>query len=179
VGDPDDRPTVARPIPNCRATCRRGTPSATSRRINAQSSTEITHPICLGGPFPTVAMASFSSVVDSMCMREGPWPGQQVCPLQGGQPPSLLLIRPCSGGCRCSTPSQPSDTVHGRACREAPSLNGLLQGARAMARCAALVIGSPVLARGLASRPNLVSRGVEESAGRLPRLDCGLCSLEL
>ena len=41
--------TVARPIPNCRATCRRGTPSATSRLINAQSSTEITHPICLGG----------------------------------------------------------------------------------------------------------------------------------
>jgi len=43
------RSTVARPIPNCRATCRRGTPSATSRLINAQSSTEITHPICLGG----------------------------------------------------------------------------------------------------------------------------------
>ena len=29
--------------------CRRGTPSATSRLTNAQSSTEITHPICLGG----------------------------------------------------------------------------------------------------------------------------------
>jgi hypothetical protein len=43
------RSTVARPIPNCLATCRRGTPSATSRLINAQSSTEITHPICLGG----------------------------------------------------------------------------------------------------------------------------------
>jgi hypothetical protein len=43
------RSTVARPIPNCRATRRRGTPSATSRLINAQSSTEITHPICLGG----------------------------------------------------------------------------------------------------------------------------------
>ena len=43
------RSTVARPIPSCRATCRRGTPSATSRLINAQSSTEITHPICLGG----------------------------------------------------------------------------------------------------------------------------------
>ena len=43
------RSTVARPIPRSRATCRRGTPSATSRRINAQSSTEITHPICLGG----------------------------------------------------------------------------------------------------------------------------------
>ncbi|GAA1971523.1 hypothetical protein GCM10009776_37990 [Microbacterium deminutum] len=41
--------TVDRPIPNCLATCRCGTPSATSRRINAQSSTEITHPICLGG----------------------------------------------------------------------------------------------------------------------------------
>jgi hypothetical protein len=27
------RSTVARPIGNCRATCRRGTPSATSRRI--------------------------------------------------------------------------------------------------------------------------------------------------
>jgi hypothetical protein len=43
------RSTVARPIPNCLATRRRGTPSATSRLINAQSSTEITHPICLGG----------------------------------------------------------------------------------------------------------------------------------
>jgi hypothetical protein len=43
------RSTVDRPIPSCRATCRRGTPSATSRLINAQSSTEITHPICLGG----------------------------------------------------------------------------------------------------------------------------------
>lgn len=41
--------TVDRPIPNCLATCRCGTPSATSRRINAQYSTEITHPICLGG----------------------------------------------------------------------------------------------------------------------------------
>jgi hypothetical protein len=47
--DTTARSTVARPIPNCRATCRRGTPSATSRLINAQSSTEITHPICLGG----------------------------------------------------------------------------------------------------------------------------------
>ena len=47
--DATARSTVARPIPNCRATCRRGTPSATSRLINAQSSTEITHPICLGG----------------------------------------------------------------------------------------------------------------------------------
>lgn len=43
------RSTVALPIPRSRATCRRGTPSATSRRINAQSSTEITHPICPGG----------------------------------------------------------------------------------------------------------------------------------
>jgi hypothetical protein len=41
--------TVDRPIPSCLATCRLGTPSATSRLINAQSSTEITHPICLGG----------------------------------------------------------------------------------------------------------------------------------
>jgi hypothetical protein len=41
--------TVARAIPNCLATCRCGIPSATSRLINAQSSTEITHPICLGG----------------------------------------------------------------------------------------------------------------------------------
>ena len=43
------RATVARPIPKSRATWRCGTPSATSRRIRAQSSTEITHPICLGG----------------------------------------------------------------------------------------------------------------------------------
>jgi hypothetical protein len=41
--------TVARAMPRSLATCRCGTPSATSRRINAQSSTEITHPICLGG----------------------------------------------------------------------------------------------------------------------------------
>ena len=47
--DATARSTVARPTPNCRATCRRGTPCATRRRINAQSSTEITHPICLGG----------------------------------------------------------------------------------------------------------------------------------
>ena len=43
------RSTVDLPIPRSRATCRCGTPSATSRRIKAQSSTEITHPICLGG----------------------------------------------------------------------------------------------------------------------------------
>lgn len=43
------RATVARPTPRSLATCRCGTPSATSRRINAQSSTEITHPICPGG----------------------------------------------------------------------------------------------------------------------------------
>ena len=43
------RATVDRPMPRSRATCRCGTPSATSRRIKAQSSTEITHPICLGG----------------------------------------------------------------------------------------------------------------------------------
>ena len=51
-GGPSDataRATVDRPIPSSRATCRCGTPSATSRRISAQSSTEITHPICLGG----------------------------------------------------------------------------------------------------------------------------------
>jgi hypothetical protein len=41
--------TVDLPTPRSRATCRCGTPSATSRRINAQSSTEITQPICLGG----------------------------------------------------------------------------------------------------------------------------------
>jgi hypothetical protein len=52
LGGPSDataRATVDLPIPSCRATCRCGTPSATSRRISAQSSTEITHPICLGG----------------------------------------------------------------------------------------------------------------------------------
>jgi hypothetical protein len=47
--DATARTTVAHPIPNCRATCPHGTPSATSRRINTQSSTKITHPICLGG----------------------------------------------------------------------------------------------------------------------------------
>jgi transposase InsO family protein len=47
--DATARSSVARPIPNCRATCPHGTPSATSRRINTQSSTKITHPICLGG----------------------------------------------------------------------------------------------------------------------------------
>src|SRR5690242_4173009 len=36
-------------MPRSRATWRCGTPSATSRRIRAQSSIEITHPICLGG----------------------------------------------------------------------------------------------------------------------------------
>ena len=51
-GGPSDataRATVDLPIPSSRATCRCGTPTATSRRINAQSSTEITHPTCLGG----------------------------------------------------------------------------------------------------------------------------------
>lgn len=43
------RSTVDLPIHRSRATRRCGTPSATSRRIKAQSSTEITHPICLGG----------------------------------------------------------------------------------------------------------------------------------
>jgi hypothetical protein len=47
--DANARSTVDLPIPRSRATWRCGTPSATSRRIRAQSSTEITHPICLGG----------------------------------------------------------------------------------------------------------------------------------
>jgi hypothetical protein len=47
--DASARTTVDLPMPRFRATCRCGTPSATSRRINAQSSTEITHPICMGG----------------------------------------------------------------------------------------------------------------------------------
>jgi hypothetical protein len=43
------RATVDRPTPRSRATCRCGTPSATSRRIGARSCIEITQPICLGG----------------------------------------------------------------------------------------------------------------------------------
>ena len=44
------RATVSRAIPRSRAICRCGnTLAAVSRRINAQSSTVITHPICLGG----------------------------------------------------------------------------------------------------------------------------------
>ena len=49
ASDARARATVDLPIPRSRATCRCGTPSATSRRISAQSSTEITHPICRGG----------------------------------------------------------------------------------------------------------------------------------
>jgi hypothetical protein len=56
---PTHRSTVALAMPNCRATLRRGTPSGTSRLINAQSSIEITHPISLGGLVSTVAMAYF------------------------------------------------------------------------------------------------------------------------
>ena len=41
--------TVDLPTPKSLATCRCGTPSATSLLINAQSSKVITHPICLGG----------------------------------------------------------------------------------------------------------------------------------
>jgi hypothetical protein len=41
------------------AVCRRGTPSATSRLINAQSSAEITHLICLGG----LVVAGLSAVL--------------------------------------------------------------------------------------------------------------------
>jgi hypothetical protein len=59
------RSPVARPIPNCLATCRRGTPSATSRLINAQSSTEITHPSVWVALFSTVGTASFSTVADT------------------------------------------------------------------------------------------------------------------
>jgi hypothetical protein len=47
--DATARATVDLPIHSCLATCRCGTPSATSRRISAQSSTEITQPICLDG----------------------------------------------------------------------------------------------------------------------------------
>ena len=68
-GTPDAtaRATVDRPIPRSRATWRCGTPSATSRRIRAQSSTEITHPICLGSlVFERVATASLSSVADTV-----------------------------------------------------------------------------------------------------------------
>jgi hypothetical protein len=39
--------------------CRRGTPSATSRLINAQSCAEITHLICLGG----LVVAGLSAVL--------------------------------------------------------------------------------------------------------------------
>ena len=41
--------TVDLPPPKFLATCRCGTPSATSLLINTQSSKVITHPICLGG----------------------------------------------------------------------------------------------------------------------------------
>jgi hypothetical protein len=61
--DANARSTVDLPIARSRATRPCGTPSATSRRIRAQSSTEITNPICLGGlvrmtsPFgPTVLL---------------------------------------------------------------------------------------------------------------------------
>ena len=41
--------TVDLPTPKSLATCRCGTPSATSLLIKAQSSKVITHPICLAG----------------------------------------------------------------------------------------------------------------------------------
>ena len=65
--------TAARPIPRSRATGRRGTPSATSRRTNAQSSTEITQPICRGGLVSTAAMASISSVARADSSRAVQW----------------------------------------------------------------------------------------------------------
>jgi hypothetical protein len=46
--DATARATVNLPTPSCRATCRCGTPPATSRRISAQPATETTQPICLG-----------------------------------------------------------------------------------------------------------------------------------
>jgi len=63
------RSTVALPIPNCCATRRRGTPSGTSRLINAQSSTEITHPICLGGLVFDRRYGLVSNVVDTSGAR--------------------------------------------------------------------------------------------------------------
>lgn len=57
--------TVDRPILNCLAIYRYGTPSATSCRINAGSFTEIIIPICLVASFSPLAMASFSTVAAS------------------------------------------------------------------------------------------------------------------
>jgi hypothetical protein len=76
------RSTVDRPIPSCRATCRRGTPSATSRLINAQSSTEITHPICLGGlVFDRRYGLVFKPATHSWGQRRADPPNQIVYPL--------------------------------------------------------------------------------------------------
>lgn len=49
LSEANARATVDLPTPDSRATCRCGTPYATSRRINAHSFTAVTHPICLGG----------------------------------------------------------------------------------------------------------------------------------
>jgi len=68
--DATARSTVARATPSCRATCRRGTRSATSRRINAQSSTEITQPICLGGLVFDRRYGLISSVADRDSLRQ-------------------------------------------------------------------------------------------------------------
>ena len=69
LGGPSEasaRATVDRPMPKSRATWRCGTPSATSRRIRAQSSTEITHPICLSGLVFNRRYGLVSSVVDTV-----------------------------------------------------------------------------------------------------------------
>ncbi len=54
-----------------RATCRCGTPSATSRRTKAQSSIEITHPICLGG---LVFSRRYGLVFERRRQAQGCWP---------------------------------------------------------------------------------------------------------
>jgi hypothetical protein len=60
------------PIPKSFATCRCGTPSATSLLINAQSSKVITHPIVWVASFSSVAMASFSNVADNSTLGNVP-----------------------------------------------------------------------------------------------------------
>jgi hypothetical protein len=72
--DATARSTVDRPILSSLAACRLGTPFATSYRTDAQSSTEITHPIYLGGSSSPVAMASSSTAAVSTVSTTTPDP---------------------------------------------------------------------------------------------------------
>lgn len=95
-------------MPNCFATCRRETPPGTSRRINAQSSSEIIHPICrrdwargfnraLTGMYKNMSRAPVAPVF-RLRARGVASVSERVGMLQGMQAPRVVSLFSGCGG---------------------------------------------------------------------------------